>query len=338
MSKYAKSNTQLFRNQFSSLIQVLNLQELYDVITSKGFTNWWKNLFSKSSESIASLRYYPIARNKLLNKGITSEDYANAIIGGSTWEISNRYFLGHNRTFEVGRYKFDNPSSFTDFEPYSQCQLYLPYIGYIDLPLNEILGKQIRVWYDIDFSTGMATAYVNGQYDKGSSHPQYLLAQKSAKIGIDVPWGSTNSAENTRNVVSTAIATAVEIASIVATKGASEFLTATKGIATGVALSKATLSITNSMQLKYARGGACGSLSNLVMPNEPFILIKKQKLVDIDEEDFAHQYGKPLYQSRTLSSLRGYTIVDDIHLENLPNATRDEYMEIEQLLKTGVHL
>lgn len=198
--------------------------------------------------------------------------------------------------------------------------------------INEIRGKTIEVLYTIDFTTGVATAYV-----QTSLGYRTLIAVKSGKIGIDVPWGVNNNLENTKNVINTAISTAIQLTAISATGGTSEVALMAKGVSKGVALSKSALSIANSLQLRYERGGTAGSLSNIVMPNHPYLLLKTQNMVDVNDEEYAHTYGKPLYKERVLSTLKGYTVVDEIHLEQLPNATQSEIDEIESLLKRGVH-
>ena len=53
--------------------------------------------------------------------------------------------------------------------------------------------------------------------------------------------------------------------------------------------------------------------------------------------DYFHLKGRPLYQVKTLSSLSGFTQIDDIHLENI-KAFQDEKDELYNLLKSGIIL
>ena len=48
-------------------------------------------------------------------------------------------------------------------------------------------------------------------------------------------------------------------------------------------------------------------------------------------------HGYPCFTKANLNDLTGYTVVDDIRL-NIPDATVDEILECEKLLKEGVVL
>ena len=51
-------------------------------------------------------------------------------------------------------------SNFTDFAPYSKVCIYLPYIGFRDLKIDEVRGATLYVSYSVDLMTGSCVCYV----------------------------------------------------------------------------------------------------------------------------------------------------------------------------------
>ena len=332
--------TGMIRNDMNIFYALKDFQELgkfYKVISGDGFINLVKNLFTKSADAVSSLRAYPVKKNKL---GFGTTLNTRTFMVGDTWDFQSYDFEATTNAILIGQYSFSNPSSFIDLAPYTSVQLYLPYMDFIDLPVNEILGKYLYVYYGFDLSSGTATAYITTQTTGSGIDDRHVIAIKTGKIAVDVAWGKDNSIENTKNIINTAFSTAISITALAVTggaSGASEIAKTTAKIGIGTALSKGA-SVMNSLQIQYTRGGTSGSFGSMYAPTSPYLIIRKPKLVPINEGLYAHTYGLPLYESRWLYQLTGFTIVDQIHLEGFNTALDEEVNEIERLLKTGVHL
>lgn len=304
--------------------------ELFDAISGTGFGNFFKNWFNKPIDAIVSLRAYMINKSKIDDK----VDYVRKLqIGNKQYDITHYPLNRTTITRKLG-YIHYVPRSFLDLAPYSTLQLWVPYIGFIDLPVNEIANKKIDVFYAIDFTSGMATVYLQDKTPR-------VIASQSGQIGIDIPFGTTNEQEIKRNIINTALSTAISIGVIAGTGGAGTPAVAGKEALTNIAIAKTTsnalLSIANGLQVSYHRGGSAGSQVAFTQPYQPYLVQARQKMIEVDDT-YAHIYGKPLYRTEVLSTLSGFTVVDDIHLENFPTATSGEMDEIERLLKSGVHL
>lgn len=312
------------------LLDNSNLNKFYNLLSSKGFINKIASIFVKPSDSLTSIRAYPIVKSKL--EGYTySLDYIN--FAGYYWNTSGnpkgREFYYFTKSFLIGSYTFPAANSFIDFEPYTSVELYLPFMGFIDLPVNELIGNKMEIEYAFDFSTGICNAYINIISTK-----KYTIATKSAKLGVDVPWNYTNSADNLKNILTTIASTAISIYSV----GASKMGDAAKAITKHALVSKAAVSVVNSLQVRYERGGLCSGYGNSSAQFHPYLIIKKPKLVNVNEADYAHIYGKPLFETKIISQMRGFTVISDVHISNIPDAYVEELDEIETLLKQGVHL
>lgn len=333
------------RNSYPAIKNALNyfyylkgtesdLDNLFKVLNGSGFKNFLQNFFTKSADCISSMRAYPMYKPSSLY--FTSSEKP-IILGNKEWEDCKAFTVTSQSAKVVGSYDFSDGESFIDYEPFTSIQLYLPYIEVIDLPVNEIRGGKLELKYALDFATGMVTVVV----EITKNNNTYQIATKTAKIGIDIAWGTTNVTENIKSVLSTVASTAISVVALSITGGASGAGDAVKiaskvGVATSLA--KGTLSVSNSLQIRYNRGGSASISSGLIMPSHPYLIIKKPKLVPVNESDYARTYGKPLYESRVLAQLSGYTVVDEIHLTGLPDAYDAEINEIENLLKQGVHL
>ena len=55
---------------------------------------------------------------------------------------------------------FADNKNFTDFSPYSKCVIFLPYVGFRELKIDEIRGGTLSVAYNIDLLTGSFTCFV----------------------------------------------------------------------------------------------------------------------------------------------------------------------------------
>lgn len=72
------------------------------------------------------------------------------------YSLSQEYY-----TVDFGDVKIDRFSgTFYDYQPYSSAQLYLPYVGFVNLKMNEILDGTLNVKYNINIITGDFTANV----------------------------------------------------------------------------------------------------------------------------------------------------------------------------------
>lgn len=230
-------------------------------------------------------------------------------------------------------------NNFLDKAPYTKAKLYIPSFNFIDLPVDLILldtyheSPQFKVLVSCDFDTGDGMIFI-GCYN--SSGELFIASQVKAQFGFDIPLGTDNNQELKRNqilngisILGSAITTAIGVAS-------------GNALAVGGGVALATNSIKNYLQsdIKSLSTSAQSSgLMSLVTANTCFLYVERPRIADTT--NYASLYGKPLMESRTLSSLSGMTIVDDIHLEDMStnlSPLKDEVEEIENQLKSGVIL
>lgn len=213
---------------------------------------------------------------------------------------------------------------YTDFSPYTQVNLTLPYVGSIQLDTDIFMAQYLQVKYRVDLITGNCIAYVLVNNN--------VKAQYNGNMKFTIPLTSADYAQVYGTFIGTAtgaVLGAAGAAAAGAEAGAVDIgIGAVKG---GVGKLSQTAGIKPNIQIS----GDLTSNNGLLGVQKPFIEIKRPNLC-IPEGQKAIE-GYPALFSGTLGSFVGYTEVEEIHL-SIAGATQEELEEIEARLKTGVIL
>lgn len=297
-------------------------------------------------------KYTIILRERINNNTITTS--------GNTMEKEFRLSLK--------KYLFND---YRDFEPYTLYEIYLPYYGWYNIK-GEILQtlKQPVARYVFDQTNGVCTIYLIEQ-DK------YILDTISFDFMIQVPKNSSNLAEIQRadnakqlQLISKVIMTAISTAGAAAVAGISAGATAAIGGLHGantIAAKSANINSNAKLESGAISAGFSGT-NDLIgsavdyatfkimnvprgVPQEvrstylrffgcPYFLMRKSTKTIMDDNEyvwFRALHGAPLYSIRGLSALKGFTVVQDIHLTGVI-ATEEEKALLLNTLKNGVIL
>ena len=217
---------------------------------------------------------------------------------------------------------------FLDFEPYSTCSIYLPFVGIRRLNMDEVVGKTVGVTYQFDNTSGACVVYVTVG---GSVKYSY---SGSCAVGIPISqsnWGQTYMAAAT----AAAGALAGGIGAVAGAASAGGGLAGAK--AAGSALSQGIqagggLSSLNAKPTISRSGSICGAASALGYP-APYLIIEYPDKAKVANP--APVTGLACGRTLSLGSLSGYNVIEHVHLDNI-GATGPELEEIERLLYEGV--
>ena len=238
----------------------------------------------------------------------------------------------------VADFVVPDATSYLDYEPYCQYEIFVPFYGYVNLPTNKIRGNRLLLYYALDWQKGSGMAFIS--IITGTENRIIWSGQVDPFIHVEL--STTNNYENkvAKNgvVTSTVLGTLSSSVSLIA------------GIATGnplaiaggaMGLGKTIASSVQSSQAIIDRANVAftdGMLSQY-SNTKPFLRITKMKTTNtINKDNYAHLFGLPLYQSYRLKDLRGYTIISEINLDDLDTAKSSELVELYSLLKGGVYL
>ena len=314
-------------NNFNSMYALTRAQvnSLLSELNTSTFINNIQLLFETPIENLISLRCYPFDANA---RQPASSGDAPIVINVVTMETRGQY-LGHFTQPMISLGSLTVPAvfgNFLDYAPFTKVEMYLPYIGFVNLDTNEVMGKTLSIQYAVDYMTGMGTAFVTAD--------GVMIYTGEGKVGVDVTLGGRNAAEIAKNNLMTGINTAGGIASTAAAIG-------TGGVAAGAMVGMKTLASTTASVIQGNQGhvtkGSIGNSANgFYAPQNAYLIITRP--TPAEPAAYASQYGRPSGKTEQLQALTGYTVVDSVHVEGITNGTQDEVTEIERLLKSGVIL
>lgn len=296
--------------------------------------------------------------------------------------------IGYYHLGEIRYNRYYN--NFMDFYPYTKVEMFLPFLGNIELNPNDLIDKYIQIRLQVDFNTGQGV-YIVGVNDESipfstdplGNYTPYITDYEKEKtiriigtytcqIGIPIPLGSSNQADNIRNLTYGTIKAVANIGATIAfaKMGADKTVTRKTGTFTTKAkidsgrlktIEKTKLDITSETTQPYKAltksisetiNAATDSLnyftskgncdrpnsSNIMMctSNSARLVIYRPNVVNLGS-GYAHLYGHPLGEVKKLSTLGGYTKISEVHTENIP-ALNSELVDIETALYDGVIL
>lgn len=200
-----------------------------------------------------------------------------------------------------------------DYSPFTDVQLYLPFVGIVPLNVGDIMRSTISVNYGVDVITGACLAQVEVSRDGNSS----VLYQYSGNCAVQYPISSGSY----MGIVSSIISVAGGVAATVASGGAAAPLAL--GAAGGL------LSAHTSVQHSGGFSGNAGAMGGKI----PYLIITRpQTKVAINAETMQ---GYPTNNYVTVGECSGYIKADSVHVINV-NATDEELTEINNLLLNGI--
>ena len=270
---------------------------------------WGSNIFDKFSlvnnnpiENIISCKSIPI------NADGTNQEIVlgNVSTGVNGEKISNNFAKQTIGSIAIN----EHYHNFLDYAPYTNIILYLPYIGFKELDTTLVMNKTLQVIYTVDAITGgcLAQVYVNN----------VRLYEFTGNVGIDIPITASNRAQ-------------VEAGYIQAGVGATIS-------AVGGNVGSAVTSLLNSAtsQYHYSSTGNPSPMCVASTNRTCYIIIDRPNYQNL--KAFNHTRGRKCYLSKTISTLKGFTICDsNIDLSGI-NATQSELEELKEILSSGFYV
>lgn len=255
--------------------------------------------------------------------------------GNDVWNtafdvISDQFYSISCGTIDIEKYY----GSCFDYDPYHKLEIYIPYVGYRELPVDQVMGKTIELTYHIDCMSGDFVALVHTPA-VGAYGPQLaqIICQFAGTMGVHVPL----SRESFDSMVSAGInllggAVGMAAGGIAQAAGLEGGDLKANQIASQAG--SATVSAINSMKRNVIRSGSIGASSGMLAKQNPFIIstLPRQSL----PEQYMQLEGYPSNIYGTVGTFSGFLAVETIKLNVTATSTEKEM--IMQLLKGGVYV
>lgn len=327
-SRYA-----LTRQQVNDLISELN---------TPGFIDNIAKLFSSPIDNIISLYKFPFdVKAQDMTWKLSSD--GSLIINIVTTTNAKGTFLNPLSmplldigTAQIPRY-FNN---FMDYAPYTKIELYLPYIGFVTLDNDLVVGNTISIKYAVDLYTGKCTAFVL----TGSDTDETLILTRDGNIGMQIQIAGGTGADISRSMLRMGVGAAAGAVSLGVGAGVNKAGEATGGSIVGTVSSAAgymgstTINAITAAQVNVHKNGRTDANNGFYAPQNAYLIYTRPTVARPSSYDAT--IGRPSGKTKQLQQLTGFTVVEAVHVEGsgFATATGDELTEIERLLKTGVIL
>lgn len=241
---------------------------------------------------------------------------------------------GDNRVFT-----YDNA---LDYSPFSRLGIYLPFIGYQELDIDECRGSTINLKYRVDIMSGSCVAIVkvngNAIYQfTGNCLTQIPITNESIQSLITDAVNVGIAAANARTVG------AASSADIAASEGSDKMSEAQKKAHEAHArvsqtnadthLQSATANAIMGLKPQYNKTGSVSAAAAMMSVRQPYLFLTTSRMAI--PKYYEHYAGFPCNMTGKLNEFEGFTVVDSIRLNELV-ATTPEVEEIYEILKKGV--
>lgn len=275
----------------------------------------YKKLFADPMQGIIGLGIVPVLPNSGGSRNIM---FGNVDTGVNCSYLASQYAKKDCGAVNIQKYV----GSFMDYSPYVKISLFLPYIGFVNLGTDDIMGGSINVTYNVDVLTGDCIAFIKHN-TKG------VLYAYHGNCLTNVPVSGQNYANALKNYYES-------VAGVIpaTTNGATGGPAGAIGGAIAGTLQSASNIILNSKPT-FQRSGNIGGSAGIMGIQKPFVVIERPNISV--PNNIQHYAGQTSNITMNLGVCSGLTIVDSVHLNGI-SATSQELKEIESLLKGGVIL
>lgn len=221
-------------------------------------------------------------------------------------------------TLKLGQLTIDEYyGAYLDYLPTTQCRLYLPHFGFVSIALDYVINCTIEVTYYIDLYSGGCVIEVRSNNNRFNT--SIIVENYNTRILMDIPLSSSNR-DSYVNTLSSFISNAVSNPTA-------------KGLASNV--------LTSAVDIALAKD----NISNISASSNVFgTLACKQAYLILQRVDtqipssYKSNFGLPLHSTQKLSSLKGYTKMEDIYI-NFEDITKEQADEIKRIcIEDGIYL
>lgn len=219
-------------------------------------------------------------------------------------------------------------ANYLDYSPYSKAYAYLPFIGIVELDVDDIVGHGINIMYHVDTYNGSCIA----QITVAKADYSNTVYQFSGNCAVDIPLSGGSQAAIKAGMIGAAATGIASVIGGVATGLSGNIPGAVGGIAYGLGGAVAhAVSQKSSVQHSGTFGASYGAMGI----KTPYIIIKRP--VQVGVVNYNVDYGFPAHKRVIIGNCTGFLRVREVNVIS-PNATDDEKKRIEEMLKEGVYI
>lgn len=299
----------------------------------------WNNPF----DGVISLHELYATPNKGARKNIKSGFLVSPV---SSITIPNRYSEINCGTAVFPEYW----GNYLDYSPYSKALCYLPFIGIVELNVDDIVGHAVNITYRVDSYSGACIALLTCAREGSNG----VLYQFSGNCSVQMPIaGGTQAAIKAAQISAGAYQNAYHTAGLAGLMGGmlgglgslltgniggaiSQVVGGAGSYATNKAFAQANAtSQTVSAKSSVQHSGQFGESFGAMGAKRPYMIIKRP--VQVVVPNYQNEYGYQAHKYVTIGECEGYLRCRGVHVQSA-RATDAEKHAIEQMLMEGVYV
>lgn len=213
--------------------------------------------------------------------------------------------------------------SFADYEPFIATTLYLPKVGFVQIPADVCVNNTIHIIYHIELSSGEGLCYV--QLISKRDGFTYIWNTYSCHVNSFITLSAQDHAQQLVALSNAIINTSTNTAGAIASP-----VTSTNAVASVASNCLNIATTKNPTQTK----GNVGNMSAIMCYKKPYILINRTNLTK--PTSFQENNGYMINYTATIGGHTGFLKTRDYHAEF--EAPYNHRLEIERMLNEGVFI
>lgn len=302
-------------------IDTSNLHKVGQCLYGSTLLGLIQSLSLNPLDFIISLMVFPCTPDVGSSENVKLGGWIAAATGGAAlgFDATGNKLSKQFKVYDFGTLSI--PENWGNFLDYSQTavELYLPFIGSINLDVSECMGGTVNVQYTVDFFTGMCVANVlctkpvmlpSGKV-LSNIHAQHSFQGNCA---VQIPLSAINYGSMVGSLINAC------------TQGITNPVQGFAGIAADAIGGGFRPNVTSKGNI-VANAGFCSVLY-------PYIRLTRP--ITAEPETYQEVIGYPSYINTSLGMCEGLCVCDDIDLSGIVGATDSELERMRQLCMDGV--
>lgn len=310
---------------------IADIQAISRWLWSDDFSDNIKMNFIDPFNNILALAMVPLN----ISSEVADFKIGNTNSGIQTHKVNNQYIEVDCGSLNVREYW----GNFLDYS--ANYSLWLPYIGYRSLKPDDMVDGELGVVYHIDLLTGAMVCFI-WAYKEGVKH---VLYSYSSNIFYSIALSGANymsmynqqlaatvaGNQNFLSKVGSAIGAVGNIAQKNYTAAAGNLLDIFKANEQQKLIDRQY----ETAKPEYGRGGNAGGNTGLFSIKYPYLI--KSQAIGQTPKNYKNLVGIPSQIYKKLDTLRGYTEIAEIKLDDL-NISTAEKIELLTILTSGFYI
>lgn len=288
----------------------------------KNETDWFNDiqgLYNNISEAVLGVKYFPCSSSWLYD--VDQSQPPTITIGRYSTTFQATQIKSNAKLTKIGSYAiYERYNNFLDYTA-TRIEVFLPYMGWVELPTQKVMGTKIIVYFGCDMATtqGMYVIKSDGM----------IVFQSTFNFGITIPITLSSSVEEVKSAVNTGVSLASSALSVAMASTVSPVAGGMLAVSSAQnlipqgydSLHMIGNATANSGQLGGKRCAICITRS---IPKQPGL--------------YGSRIGFCYNKKKQLAQLSGFTVIENPRIDSTGYATEKEIEELYTLMRKGIIL